>query len=287
MNSSKWIVKEGNISFWYDNWDNEGPLYAQFPVTEQPLIKINECRIENGWDISLLNRLVGHQKANDLYEFFARQKEGEDVLVWLKDNEGNFTTKSAWDCIRVRAPPLPWAQWIWHTNLPKKISIMMWKATNNCLSVDKNISMVGVSMASKCNCCQKGHTEDLNHVLCTGDFARHIWRLAATHLGVHMAPFYTWKDQTNFWFRRAGKSSQVRTIFGLLPSIISWKLWERRCKARYEDKAHSKESVWHAIKIWLRRIMDQIMKVPIILQNSAAYWKVFADVTRLDFIVFK
>ncbi|KAF5446891.1 hypothetical protein F2P56_032487, partial [Juglans regia] len=121
LNSSKWVVREGNISF---------------------------C-------------LVGHQKASELYDYLARRKEGTDVLVWLRDTEGIFTTKSAWDCIRVRTPPLPWAQWIWHANLPTKISIMMWKATNNCLSVDDKIKIMGISMASKCNCCQEGHTEDL------------------------------------------------------------------------------------------------------------------------------
>ncbi|XP_042946095.1 uncharacterized protein LOC122279481 [Carya illinoinensis] len=109
INSSKWIVKEGNIFF---------------------------C-------------LVGHQKAKDLYDFLASRKEGQDVLVWLKDKEDNFTTKSAWDCIRVRTPPLPRPQWIWNTNLPKKISLIMWKAVNNCLSVDENVKMVGVPMGSK------------------------------------------------------------------------------------------------------------------------------------------
>ncbi|KAF5474793.1 hypothetical protein F2P56_006657 [Juglans regia] len=87
-----WNLIKGN-SLWAEFFG--GPLYAHFPVTEHSLIKINECRIENGWDISLLNRLVGHQKANELYEFLARRKEGEDALVWLKDKEGNFTTKSA------------------------------------------------------------------------------------------------------------------------------------------------------------------------------------------------
>ncbi|KAG6702808.1 hypothetical protein I3842_07G054300 [Carya illinoinensis] len=206
LNNSKWIVKEGNISF------------CQFLVIDHPSIKIKECRIENGCDISLLTRLVGHHKASELYDFLARRKEGQDVLVWLKDKDGHFTTKSAWD-------------------------------------------YGGYSDGLKCNCCQEGHTEDLNHVLCTGEFARHVWRLAASHLGVHMASFYTWTEQINFWFRRASKSSQVRIIFGILPSIISWKLWERRCKARYEEKANTVESVWHAIKLWLRRVVDQVMKV--------------------------
>ncbi|XP_040996793.1 uncharacterized protein LOC121242840 [Juglans microcarpa x Juglans regia] len=126
LNNSKWMVREGNISFWYDNWEDGGPLSAHHQVIENPLLKIKECWVDDGWDIPLLERLMGKVK---------------------------------------------------------------------------------------------GQMEDLNHVMCTGDFARQIWRLAATHLGVHMGVFQTWKEQANFWFRRAGNSSQLRIIFGLLPSI--------------------------------------------------------------------
>ncbi|KAF5452775.1 hypothetical protein F2P56_027742 [Juglans regia] len=255
IHNSKWLVREGNISFWYDNWDEDGPLQVHYPVTDYPMIKIKECCIENGWDISLLERLVGQQKANDIYQFLARRKEGQDVLVWLKEKNGNFSTKSAWDCIRIQAPPLNWASWIWHSSIPKKISIMMWKASNNCLSVDAKVQMAGIPMVSKCNCCVFGNMEDLNHVLCTGDFARQLWRMAAVQLGVHMGAFRTWNDQIDFWFRRAGKSSQVKTIFGLIPSIVSWKLWERRCKARFDGHLDTIETVWSAIKSWICRIM--------------------------------
>lgn len=106
-----------------------------------------------------------------------------------------------------------------------------------------------------------------------GFFARHIWRLATTQLGVHMAYFHTWKEQTNFWFRCASRSSQIRIIFGLLPSIITWKLWERCCKGRYEDKVHVAKSVWHAIKLWLYRIMDQIMKIHSVSPKIFIFWK--------------
>ena len=194
---------------------------------------------------------MGNQKATELVNFFSTRKEGQDVLVWKNDIAGNFNTKSAWNCIRVRVPVLPWAHWIWHAILPKKISIMMWKATNNCLAVDEKIRLAGIPIVSKCNCCSVGHLEDLNHILCTGEFARQIWRLAAIHLGVHMGFFNTWQEQVNFWFRRAGNSSYIRIIFGLIPSIVSWKLWARRCKARLEGKDDTSESVWSSIKYWI------------------------------------
>lgn len=69
--------------------------------------------------------IVGQQKAIDLYQFLAKRKDSQDVLVWLKPDDGNFTIKSAWDYIRSRGPSLTWAKWIWHNNFRKKISIMM------------------------------------------------------------------------------------------------------------------------------------------------------------------
>ncbi|XP_035541522.1 uncharacterized protein LOC118344586 [Juglans regia] len=270
LNQSKWLVKEGNVSFWHDNWLDGGPISALYPVIERPSLKIKDCRIDNGWDIPLLERAVGQQKALELYHFLATRKDGQDVLIWVNDKNGNFSTKSAWDCIRVRAPSLPWAHWIWHPNLPKKISVMMWKALHNCLSVDDKIKNIGIPFVSKCNCCARGHMEDLNHVLCNGDFARQIWRLAANQLGVHMGVFLTWKEQINFWFRRAGKSSQLKIIFGILPSIVSWKIWDRRCKARFEDRVDSVQTVWHVIKIWIRQIISLVMRVSRISSHDVA-----------------
>ncbi|KAF5478934.1 hypothetical protein F2P56_005455 [Juglans regia] len=137
----------------------------------------------------------------------------------------------------------------------------MWKAFHNRLSVDDKIKKIGIPLVSKCNCYANGHMEDLNHMLCNGEFARQIWHLVANYLGVHMGVFHTWNEQINFWFRRAGKSYQLRIIFGILLSIISWKLWGRHCKARVEDRVDSAQAVWHVIKLWIRRMISLFMKV--------------------------
>ncbi|XP_042988639.1 uncharacterized protein LOC122316171 [Carya illinoinensis] len=76
LNNSKWLVNEGNVSFWYDNWVDGGPIGDQFPVIERPLLRVKECRIDNGWDIPLLERLVGQHKALELFQFLATRKDG-------------------------------------------------------------------------------------------------------------------------------------------------------------------------------------------------------------------
>ncbi|XP_035546691.1 uncharacterized protein LOC118348687 [Juglans regia] len=82
------------------------------PVVEQPLLKIKDCKLENGWDVDLLERLMGTELAENVNNVLARTKEGEDLLIWTKTESGNFTTKSAWDCIRVRSPILEGHNWI-------------------------------------------------------------------------------------------------------------------------------------------------------------------------------
>ncbi|KAG2689164.1 hypothetical protein I3760_09G127500 [Carya illinoinensis] len=200
LSNSKWIVRDGNISFWYDNWDEDGPIHDHYTVIDKPLLKIKDCRIDNGWDTHLLESLVGHQKANDLVHFFTTRKEGQDVLIWKNDRDGKFNTKCAWDCVRVRVPVLPWAQWIWHASLPKKIYVLM---------------------------CAYG--------------------------------FFSYLAGASFWFHRVGHSSHIRIIFSLIPSIVSWKLWDRRCKARFDGKVETAVSIWKGIKFWIRHILNVSM----------------------------
>ncbi|CAI9757138.1 unnamed protein product [Fraxinus pennsylvanica] len=64
-----------------------------------------------------------------------------------------------------------WAKLIWHNALPKRASVVIWKALSGSLSFDDRIRQVGVAMVSRCNCCITGHEEDAYHVLSTGDFA--------------------------------------------------------------------------------------------------------------------
>ncbi|XP_042958232.1 uncharacterized protein LOC122293851 [Carya illinoinensis] len=151
-----WHLIQGH-SLWAEFFRDGGPIGDHFPVLERPLLRVKECRLDNGWDTSLLERLVGSQKAEDLFQFLATRKDGQDILIWMRDNNGEFNTRSAWDCIR------------------------------------------------------------------------------GTYGGFKSRSLY----------RR----------------FCQMYLEDRRCKARMEDKVESVQSVWHVIKLWIRRIMSLFMKV--------------------------
>ncbi|KAG6624874.1 hypothetical protein CIPAW_16G056400 [Carya illinoinensis] len=96
-----------------------------------------------------------------------------------------------------------------------------------------------------------GAYEDQDHVLDLGEFASQIWSRACLHLGMPNLLGRTWRERVECWLRRAKRSSCRGQILGILPIVITWRLWWRRCKASMEGSLDSIETVWISIKYWL------------------------------------
>ena len=83
-----------------------------------------------------MHELVGEKLASELVETLDTGQEGVDVLVWTPTTNSKFTTKSAWEVIRVKMSRIQCSDLISHHLLPKHVLICMRKAVFNCLSVD-------------------------------------------------------------------------------------------------------------------------------------------------------
>jgi len=136
--------------------------------------------------------------------------------------------------------------WVWHKMLPLKVSVSMWKAWYNALSVDDRLCRIGVPIVSRCDYCNQGNYEDQNHVLFQGNFANRVWRYCGANFGLPVGG--NWKETVEAWFRRANSSTQVGILVGLLPSFLSWHLWRRGCVARMEGRLESFRVVWQSIQ---------------------------------------
>ncbi|XP_035545050.1 uncharacterized protein LOC109016147 [Juglans regia] len=141
-------------------WLAQEPFAEILPVVEQPLLKIKDLKLDHGWDVEFLERVVGREHAEHVINVLERSKVGKDILIWTKTESGNFTTRSAWEGIR---------------------------AWNGALAVDDNIRRIGIPLASKCNCCKNGQYEDINHVLFEGEVAAGIWKKCGALFGIRGA----------------------------------------------------------------------------------------------------
>ncbi|KAF8405073.1 hypothetical protein HHK36_009970 [Tetracentron sinense] len=253
------MVKEGKGSFWYDRWLSSGPLSPHPNVDITPALCIKDLWVENSWDRDKLVELVGSVKTEEIVQTIATGRNGENVLVWMPSKDGKFSSASAWDRIRVRAPQAPEMKWIWHGLLPKRVSVCVWKSRYDCLPVDENICRVGIQLASKCDCCVFGQGESQDHVLSSSEFAGKVWALAEAALGISVVP-HSWWSRVFQWWSYSKNSTTRGTLIGILPCVITWRLCLRRCKARMEGIQETVEGVWLAVKACLRNISGCMKK---------------------------
>ncbi|XP_042986314.1 uncharacterized protein LOC122314764 [Carya illinoinensis] len=208
--------------------------------------------VEGGIGVRLLHEVQTTLHIRFAWNLLRALIRGKDVLIWTQPEEGMFSVQFAWQCIRVRGASFEWHSWIWHKSLPLKMSSHFWKAWHRALSVDDRLRCVGISIVSKCDCCSIGHYEDINHVLFEGDFPKKIWLTFSNLFGLPMGR--NWEQHVSSWFRRAKSSSQVGVIMGLMPVIITWRLWRRRCLARMEGSLESYDTVIKSISFWVRSL---------------------------------
>lgn len=119
----------------------------------------------------------------------------------------------------------------------------MWKATNECLPTDDRIRRVGVSITSACDRCVTRKYEDMDHILAKGEFAETLWRICSIHIGMPHTEGKSKKERVSCWHRRATNCSASGQLIDLVPSILIWQLWLRRCKVRMEGVHSSVTSI--------------------------------------------
>lgn len=83
-------------------------------------------------------------------------------------------------------------------------------------------------------------------------------------LGIFNVEDEPWPVKNNRWFRGARKSTQKGKIIGLMPVIITWRLWLRRSKARVEEKQTPRDTVCLGVRHWLATIVDGMLGTPLV-----------------------
>lgn len=107
LNSSKWRMQDENLSFWYEKWLMDGPLFQNQENREFPNLMLANCKQDYGWNVDLFDKLVGLEQSKKILEELGSVKQGKDILIWLPNAQENLSTRSTWECIQARAPKIP------------------------------------------------------------------------------------------------------------------------------------------------------------------------------------
>lgn len=137
--------------------------------------------------------MVAHHFSSEAAERILRtpllRNPRQDALIWQFDKHGNYTVKSGHQvAVRLKFPDLPSCsdisktQWrvIWAVDIPEKMKIFMWRATQNMLPTTNNLwkkKVVKTPVSQRCRC----KSEDAFYALMECKDARKMWQLTEFH----------------------------------------------------------------------------------------------------------
>ena len=110
----------------------------------------------------------------------------DDKLIWMGNNQGEFTIKSAYhlahSLVESREvaecsngdPFKPLWKILWRLKLPAKVKIFVWWACVNGLPTRGKVCSRGISSNPECPICG-GDSENVHHALLHCDFANRVW----------------------------------------------------------------------------------------------------------------
>lgn len=182
---------------------------------------------------------------------------GEDIPRWKLHPQGEFSVASAWASLREQHRIQPLLGAFWNELLTPTISIFLWRLLQNKLPVDSKLQQKGISLASKCLCCQplnptaspwhslhapSPSVETSSHLFLANMQVQLVWRHFARLFRVTLphtldiARFLLhWKHSTPF-------THKAHMLF-IVPCIILWFIWTARNDCKHRNKSFLAPSI--------------------------------------------
>ncbi|KAH9723191.1 reverse transcriptase domain-containing protein [Citrus sinensis] len=186
MKGMRWRIGNGKkVAIFSDNWL---PRPETFRLIFPPSLHVSSVvadliKADNQWDeIKLRQHFMDVDTVEILKIPLPAEKE-EDEVLWHYDKRGNYSVKSGYQlALRSKFPDSTscteashkyWSS-LWTLELPEKLKIFMWRASNNLLPSAENLWKRKVVEEPTCKRCNL-RVETISHALLECKAARKIW----------------------------------------------------------------------------------------------------------------
>lgn len=153
------------LYFWYEKWTSLGALYHWLPeVSEEEEIEIKQFAEEGRWRPDLLTQYLPEEIVQHITTTInlPQNVEEHDSPIWMLEQNGKFSVKSAWQYIRHKEEKEEVFTNIWINKLPFKMAFTLW-AWKFRLPVGEMVQRMGISLPSRCHCCQNPKRETVSY----------------------------------------------------------------------------------------------------------------------------
>ncbi|KAL9687305.1 hypothetical protein QQ045_031705 [Rhodiola kirilowii] len=145
--------------------------------------------------------------------------------------DGIFSAKLFWASFQTSHTKLKWAQSIWSTWVPPKVSAFCWKLFHKVVPTDDNISKLGIPLVSRCVCCERPGQETANHLFFNGTWGRSMWRMLSNIF--HLRKVH---GLEKVWVQAKPGTFMDCLSMGMMACGL-WVLWGARNKLIYDGRA--------------------------------------------------
>ncbi|WRX14697.1 Reverse transcriptase domain - like 10 [Theobroma cacao] len=252
IQNTRWRIGKGNLFFWHDCWMGDQPLVNSFPLFRNDMSTVHNFFNGHNWDVDKLKLYLPMNLIDEILQTpFDRLQD--DVAYWALTSNGDFSTWSAWEAIRLRQSPNVLCSLFWHKSIPLSVSFFLWRVFHNWIPVDLRLKEKGFHLASKCVCCNSEET--LIHVLWDNPIAKQVWNFFSNFFQIYVSNPQNVSQILWAWYFSGDyvRKGHIRT---LIPLFICWFLWLERNDAKHRQLGmYSDRVVWKIMKL-LRQLQD-------------------------------
>ncbi|XP_026459259.1 uncharacterized protein LOC113359908 [Papaver somniferum] len=198
---SIWIVQCGTkINIWLDNWiigfnSPPVPIMGLYSIVTFTLVCDIFLPNTRTWNENLIQSLFNHETTTAILNMNV-STTGEDYLIWKPDRKGKFSVKSAYDTLCVSQvdntiggdtiPTIVWKT-LWHTKVPNRMQLFVWKCLKDIVHVRDKISRYKHEVEP--HCVLRNHsTETTSHLLSQCNYAKEIWNALNIDIPLDIKP---------------------------------------------------------------------------------------------------
>lgn len=177
----KHVIGNGVRSFFlYDNWLPDGPIDLKWGSRVRYDLSILEnakvSKLVRGdqsvWPATISTDLLSIQSS--IPSMMRPNELIEDRIEWKPGVNGEFSTSTAWEAIRIKKSRVPWFNIVWFSKKIPKHSFILWLAVQNRLSTQQRLLSWGFINTMKCGLCG-ANVEDMDHLFFLCSFSKSVW----------------------------------------------------------------------------------------------------------------
>ena len=257
------------IRFWEDVWCTEVAFCNRFP----DLYRISRAKnssiaglwvplLESThyvWDLQLRRNL--HDKELDgfanlttLLDSVHLSEHRADSRIWLSDNSGGFSCKSAFSALQHEDGFLEFRfyKFIWKSCVPIRVKFFAWSLSLekiNTSDVLQHKRPFQCLSPNRCVMC-KLDSESIHHLFFQCHFARSLWVKVFNEFGLHFEMLHNLLHLLQQGTKKRWKKS-IETLWICAVWAVTWATWKERNSRIFTEKYVSIFNLWDKILFWV------------------------------------